>query len=73
LEEQSDRGKASDKADDDAIAAQVEKFAKRPMQKPSAANKADEEELEKIGGASQKLKEFMQRKIDAEMRKALGK
>jgi len=73
LEEQSDRGKASDKADDDAIAAQVEKFAKQPMQKPSAANKADEEELEKIGGASQKLKEFMQRKIDAEMRKALGK
>jgi len=47
LEEQSDSGKASDKA--------------------------DEEELEKIGGASQKLKEFMQRKIDAEMRKALGK
>jgi len=73
LEEQSDSGKASDKADDDAIAAQVEKFAKRPMQKPSAANKADEEELEKIGGASQKLKEFMQRKIDAEMRKTLGK
>jgi len=73
LEEQSDRGKASDKADDDAIAAQVEKFAKQPMQKPSAANKTDEEELEKIGSASQKLKEFMQRKIDAEMRKTLGK
>jgi hypothetical protein len=73
LEEQTDSGKASDKADDDAIAAQVEKFAKRPMQAPSAANRADQEELEKIGSDPQKLEEFMQRKMDAEMRKALGK
>ena len=40
---------------------------------PSAANRADQEELEKIGDNSEKLHEFMRNKIDAAMQKALGK
>ena len=42
------------------------------MPKPSAANKADEEELKKIGDDPVKLQEFMNKKMDAEMQKALG-
>jgi len=44
----------------------------KSMPKPSAANKADEEELSKIGDDPAKLQDFMNRKMDAEMQKALG-
>ena len=64
------RKMAKDAADAEA---QVKEFINRPMPKPSAANKADEEELEKIGGDSEKLEEFMRKKMDAEMKKAFGK
>lgn len=73
LEERTDAEKANDKAAQDAAEVEVLKFANQPMPKPSAANKADEEELEKIGGDSEKLQDFIQKKMDAEMRKALGK
>jgi hypothetical protein len=43
------------------------------MPKPSAATKADEEELNEIGDDSEKLQEFFQKKMDAAMRKGLGK
>jgi len=43
------------------------------MPQPSAANRADQEELDKIGDDSEKLQEFMRKKMDAAMQKALGK
>jgi hypothetical protein len=74
LEERTDSEKASGKDKDTADeAAEVQKLVNRPMPKPSAANKADEEELEKISGDSEKLEEFMRKKMDDAMRKALGK
>jgi hypothetical protein len=73
LEERTDSEKASDKAAHDAEEAEAQKLANQPMSKPSAANKADEEELEKIGDDSEKLQDFMQKKMDAAMQKALGK
>jgi hypothetical protein len=73
LEERTDSEKANDKPADDVEEAEARRLANQPMPKPSAANKADEEELEKIGDDSEKLQDFMQRKMDAAMRKALGK
>jgi hypothetical protein len=73
LEERTDSEKANDKAAHDAEEAEMQKFANQPMAIPSAANKADEEELEKIGDDSEKLQDFMQKKMDAAMQKALGK
>jgi hypothetical protein len=61
---------AADK-DDEGI--DVEKLANQPMPKPSAAAKADEEELKKIGDDPVKLQEFMDKKMDAAMKKAFGK
>jgi hypothetical protein len=73
LEEHTDSEKAKDRAADDAQQAEAQRPANQPMAKPSAANKADEEELNEIGDDSEKLQEFMQKKMDAAMRKALGK
>ena len=73
LEERTDSEKANDKAAQDSEEAEVQKLANQPMAVPSAANKADEDELEKIGGDSEKLQDFMQKKMDAAMQKALGK
>jgi hypothetical protein len=73
LEERTDSEKASDKAAQDSEEAEAQKLANQPMAVPSAANKADEDELEKIGGDSEKLQDFMQKKMDAAMQKALGK
>jgi hypothetical protein len=52
--------------------AEVEKLMNQPMPKPSAANKADEEELKKIGDDPVKMQDFMNKKMNAEMQKALG-
>jgi hypothetical protein len=73
LEDRTDSEKANDKAAHDAEEAEAQKLANRPMSVPSAANKADEEELEKIGNDSEKLQDFIQKKMDAAMQKALGK
>jgi hypothetical protein len=64
----SDAEKAAEKAAEDA---EVEKLMNQPMPKPSAANKADEEELKNIGDDPAKMQEFMNKKMNAEMRKAL--
>jgi hypothetical protein len=74
LAEQTDDEKAKEKkaADDDA--AEVNKLMNQPMPEPSAAqkaaNKADEEELEKIGNDPVKLQEYMDKKMNDEMQKA---
>jgi hypothetical protein len=73
LEERTDGEKAKDKAADDAAEAEAQRLANQPMPKPSAAAKADEEELNQIGDDSEKLQEFIQKKMDAAMRKGLGK
>jgi hypothetical protein len=73
LEERTDGEKAKDKAADDAAEAEAQRLANQPMPKPSAATKADEEELNQIGDDSEKLQEFIQKKMDAAMRKGLGK
>jgi hypothetical protein len=73
LEERTDSEKAKDRAADDAEEAEAQRLADQPMPEPSAANKADEEELKQIGDDSEKLQDFMQKKMDAAMRKALGK
>jgi hypothetical protein len=73
LEERTDKEKANDAAAHDAEEAEAQKLANQPMPMPSAANKADEEELEKIGDDSEKLQDFMQKKMDAAMQKAFGK
>lgn len=73
LEERSDAEKAKEKAEEDAQEAEVQKLMNRPMPKPSAANKADDDELAKIGNDPEKMQEFMRKRMDEEMRKALGK
>ena len=62
LEERTDSEKAKDKAADDAQEAEAQRLANQPMPKPSAANKADEEELNEIGDDSEKLQEFIQKR-----------
>jgi len=71
LEERTDAEKAKDKAADDAEEAQVQKLMNQPMPKPSVANKADEDELAKIGTDPDKMREFMDKKMNDEMQKAL--
>lgn len=73
LDERTDGEKAKGRAADDVDEAEMQKLGSQPMPQPSAANKADEEELDKIGGDSEKLDEFMRKKMDAAMQKALGK
>ena len=64
---------AAEKEKEDA---EVERLMHQPMPKPSAAskaaNKADEEELKKIGDDPVKMQEFMNKKMNDEMQKALG-
>jgi hypothetical protein len=59
---------AAEKNDEDA---KVQRLMNQPMPKHSAANKADEEELKNIGDDPAKMQEFMNRKMNAEMQKAL--
>lgn len=73
LEERTDGENARDNAADDAEQAQVPKPGNQSPPQASAANKADEEELDKIGNDSEKMDEFMRRKMDAAMQKALGR
>jgi hypothetical protein len=73
LEERTDSEKARDKAAEDAEESEAERLADKAMPQPTAANKADQEELEQIGDDSEKLQEFMRKKMDAAMQKALGK
>jgi len=73
LEERTDSEKARDKAAEDAEETAAERLADKAMPQPTAANKADQEELERIGDDSEKLQEFMRKKMDAAMQKALGK
>jgi hypothetical protein len=75
LEERTDAEKAAEKAAEDAQEAEVQRLMNPPMPEPSAAqkaaNKADEEELEKIGDDSVKLREFMDKKMNDAMQKAM--
>ena len=48
----------------------MQRLMNQPMPKPSAASKADEEELKNIADDPAKMVEFINRKMNAEMQKA---
>jgi hypothetical protein len=70
LAERTDAEKALDKKAADDEAAEVDRLMHQPMPAPSAANKADEEELEKIGNDPVKLQEYMDKKMNDAMQNA---
>jgi len=59
--EPSDAEKAAEKAAEDA---EVEKLMNQPMPKPSAASKADEEELKKLMDDPDKLQEYIRKQLE---------
>ena len=71
LAERTDAEKAKEKKAADDEAAEVDKLMNQPMPAPSAANKADQEELEKIGNDSAKLQEYMDKRMNDSMQKAM--
>jgi len=71
LAERTDAEKAKEKKADDDEKAEVDELMNQPMPVPSAANKADQEELEKIGNDSVKLREYMDKKMNDAMQKAM--
>jgi hypothetical protein len=75
LAERTDAEKAKEKKAADDEEAEVDKLMNQPMLEPSAAqkaaNKADEEELEKIGDDSVKRREYMDKKMNDAMQKAM--
>ncbi|MGA3303475.1 MAG: hypothetical protein ABSC72_09325 [Methylovirgula sp.] len=74
LAEQTDDEKAKEKKAADDEAAKVNELMNQPMPEPSAAqkaaNKANEEELEKIGDDPVKLQEYMDKKMNDAMQNA---
>jgi hypothetical protein len=74
LAERTDAEKASEEKAADDQAAEVDRLMNRPMPEPSAAskaaNKADQEELEKIGSDPVKLQEYMDKKMNDAMQNA---
>ena len=59
--ESSDAEKAAEKAAEDA---EVEKLMNQPMPKPSAASKADEEELKKLMDDPDKLQDYIRKQLE---------
>ena len=70
LAERTDAEKALEKKAADDEAAEVDRLMNQPMPEPSAANKADQEELEKIGDDPVKLQEYMDKKMNDAMQNA---
>jgi hypothetical protein len=77
LAERTDAEKALDKKAADEEAAKVDRLMNQPLAQPSAerkaANKADQDELDKIGTDPDKLQQFMDKKMNDAMGKAMKK